>query len=66
MIKIGQTGIKDGVFAEYFHVNEADANLAILPEGIDPVCAAMFPDMVVTGFHGASLRTYPSATPYVS
>lgn len=49
------SNIKDGVFAEYFHVNEADANLAILPEGVDPVCAAMLPDMVVTGFHGAEL-----------
>ena len=49
------SNIKDGVFAEYFHVNEADANLAILPEGVDPVCAVMLPDMVVTGFHGAEL-----------
>ena len=23
--------VKDGVFAEYFHVNEADANMAIIP-----------------------------------
>lgn len=46
---------KDGVFAEYFHVNEADANLALLPEGVDPVSACMLPDMVVTGFHGVEL-----------
>lgn len=46
---------KDGVFAEYFHVNEADANLAHLPDEIDPVHAVMLPDMVVTGFHGAEL-----------
>ena len=46
---------KDGVFAEYFHVNEADANLAHLPDGVDPVAACMLPDMVVTGFHGAEL-----------
>ena len=25
---------KDGVFAEYFHVNEADANMAIIPEHV--------------------------------
>ena len=25
---------KDGVFAEYFHVNEADANMALIPEGV--------------------------------
>lgn len=49
------SNFKDGVFAEYFHVNEADANLALLPAGIDPVDAVMLPDMVVTGFHGAEL-----------
>ena len=49
------SNFKDGVFAEYFHVNEADANLALLPEGVDPVAACMLPDMVVTGFHGAEL-----------
>jgi threonine dehydrogenase-like Zn-dependent dehydrogenase len=49
------SNFKDGVFAEYFHVNEADANLALLPEGVDPVDAVMIPDMVVTGFHGAEL-----------
>ena len=46
---------KDGVFAEFYHVNEADANLAHLPEGVDPVDATMLPDMVVTGFHGVEL-----------
>ncbi len=46
---------KDGVFAEYFHVNEADANLAHLPDNVDPIHACMLPDMVVTGFHGAEL-----------
>lgn len=49
------SNIKDGVFAEYFHVNEADANLALLPDGIDPATAVMLSDMVVTGFHGAEL-----------
>lgn len=49
------SNFKDGVFAEYFHVNEADANLALLPPGVDPVAAVMLPDMVVTGFHGAEL-----------
>lgn len=46
---------KDGVFAEYFNVNEADANLCHLPENVDPISAVMLPDMVVTGFHGAEL-----------
>lgn len=49
------SNFKDGVFAEFFHVNEADANLALLPENVDPVAACMLPDMVVTGFHGAEL-----------
>lgn len=49
------SNFKDGVFAELFHVNEADANLALLPEGIDPAEATMLCDMVPTGFHGAEL-----------
>lgn len=49
------SNFKDGVFAEFFHVNEADANLAHLPPNVDPVAAVMLPDMVVTGFHGAEL-----------
>lgn len=46
---------KDGVFAEFFHVNEADGNLARLPHGVDPVSAVMLSDMIPTGFHGAEL-----------
>ena len=49
------SNFKDGVFGEYFHVNEADANLAVLPEGIDPAAAVMLSDMVPTGFHGVEL-----------
>ncbi|MEA5144307.1 MAG: NAD(P)-dependent alcohol dehydrogenase [Oscillibacter sp.] len=49
------SNFKDGVFAEYFHVNEADGNLALLPESVDPVSAVMLSDMVPTGFHGAEL-----------
>ena len=49
------SNFKDGVFSEYFHVNEADANLAILPDGIDVADAVMLADMVPTGFHGAEL-----------
>ena len=49
------SNFKDGVFAEYFHVNEADANLALLPEGVDAASAVMLSDMVPTGFHGAEL-----------
>lgn len=46
---------KDGVFAEFFHVNDADGNLALLPPNINTVEACMLSDMVPTGFHGAEL-----------
>ncbi len=46
---------KDGVFAEFFHVNEADANLAHLPDDLDPGTACMLCDMMPTGFHAAEL-----------
>lgn len=49
------SNFKDGVFGEYFHVNEADANLAILPDSIDVGAAVMLSDMVPTGFHGVEL-----------
>jgi len=49
------SNFKDGVFAEYFHVNEADANLAHIPEGVTPEDCVMVTDMVTTGFHGAEL-----------
>ncbi|EAY19615.1 alcohol dehydrogenase 1, putative [Trichomonas vaginalis G3] len=49
------SNFKDGVFAEYFHVNEADANLAKLPEGLTPRDVIMCSDMMTTGFHGAEL-----------
>ncbi len=47
--------IKDGVFAEYFHVNQADANLVLLPEGVSKEAALMTVDMMSTGFHGVEL-----------
>lgn len=46
---------KDGVFAEFFHVNDADGNIAHLPPEINSVDACMLSDMVTTGFHGAEL-----------
>lgn len=49
------SNFKDGVFSEFFHVNEADANLARLPSSVDPASAVMLSDMVPTGFHGAEL-----------
>lgn len=49
------SNFKDGVFGEFFHVNDADGNLALLPKNINPVDACMLSDMVPTGFHGAEL-----------
>lgn len=49
------SNFKDGVFAEFFHVNEADANMAILPDDVDAAAAVMLSDMVPTGFHGVEL-----------
>ncbi|MDR1972462.1 MAG: zinc-binding dehydrogenase [Treponema sp.] len=46
---------KDGTFAEFFHVNMADANLVILPEEIAPEAALMTVDMMSTGFHAVEL-----------
>jgi threonine dehydrogenase-like Zn-dependent dehydrogenase len=47
------SNIKDGVFAEYFHVNEADGNMALLPKNVSIEEGVMLSDMVPTGFHGA-------------
>ena len=49
------SNFKDGVFAEFFHVNEADANMAILPDDVDAAAAVMLSDMVPTGFHGVEM-----------
>lgn len=46
---------KDGVFAEYFHVNDADAQLALLPDSVTLDQAVMIGDMMTTGFHGAEM-----------
>lgn len=43
---------KDGVFAEFFHVNHVDANVALLPDSINAVDGTMLTDMVSTGFRG--------------
>ncbi|MDD4565102.1 MAG: zinc-binding dehydrogenase [Eubacteriales bacterium] len=46
---------KDGVFAEFFSVNNADANLVLLPEGVSTDAALMATDMMSTGFYGAEM-----------
>ncbi|ACL16729.1 NAD(P)-dependent alcohol dehydrogenase [Methanosphaerula palustris] len=47
--------LKDGTFAEYFHVNDADANLTLLPDGVTLEQAVMVVDMMTTGFYGAEM-----------
>ena len=51
--------IKDGVFAEYFHVNEADANMAKIPDGVTDEAAVYCCDMLSTGFMGAEHGNIP-------
>lgn len=46
---------KDGVFAEFFHVNNADANLVLLPKDVSVDAALMTVDMMSTGFYGAEM-----------
>jgi threonine dehydrogenase-like Zn-dependent dehydrogenase len=50
---------KDGVFGEYFHVNEADANLARIPDAVSDEAAAYCADMLSTGFMGAEHGDIP-------
>jgi isopropanol dehydrogenase (NADP+) len=50
---------KDGVFAEYFHVNEADANMAKIPDDVPNDTAVYVSDMMSTGFAGAEAADVP-------
>lgn len=50
---------KDGVFAEYFHVNEADANMARIPDGVTDEAAVYCCDMLSTGLMGAENGNIP-------
>ncbi|POX58191.1 alcohol dehydrogenase [Streptomyces sp. Ru62] len=50
---------KDGVFADYFHVNDADANLAKIPDGVSDDVAVYCADMMSTGFMGAEKGDIP-------
>ena len=49
------SNFKDGVFSEYFHVNDADGNLALIPDGVSIEEACILSDMVPTGFHAVEL-----------
>jgi isopropanol dehydrogenase (NADP+) len=51
--------IKDGVFAEYFHVNDAQANLAPIPKSVPDDSAVYTCEMMSTGFIGAEHANIP-------
>ncbi|MFH1699464.1 MAG: NAD(P)-dependent alcohol dehydrogenase [Candidatus Zixiibacteriota bacterium] len=51
--------IKDGVFAEYFNVNDAEANLAVIPDDVSEEAAVYTTDMMSTGFIGAEHANIP-------
>lgn len=51
--------VKDGTFAEYVHVNEADANLAQIPETVSDEEAVYVTDMMSTGFMAAENAEIP-------
>jgi threonine dehydrogenase-like Zn-dependent dehydrogenase len=45
-------GSWDGVFAEFFKINQADANLVLKPENVSIESALMTVDMMSTGLYG--------------
>jgi threonine dehydrogenase-like Zn-dependent dehydrogenase len=51
--------VKDGNMAEYFHVNNAQANLALIPDGLPDEKAVYCADMLSTGFMGAEHANIP-------
>jgi threonine dehydrogenase-like Zn-dependent dehydrogenase len=51
--------IKDGVFAEFFHVNDAEANLAPIPKTVSDEAAVYTCDMMSTGFSAAENASVP-------
>lgn len=53
------TAQKDGNMAEYFHVNDADYNLAPIPDGLADEVAVYACDMLSTGFVGAENANIP-------
>lgn len=53
------SNIKDGIFAEYFHVNDAEANLAAIPDSVEDDAAVYTCDMMSTGFMGAEHGNIP-------
>jgi threonine dehydrogenase-like Zn-dependent dehydrogenase len=52
--------VRDGTFAEFFIVNEADANMALIPESVADEVAVYTADMMSTGFMAAENARIPS------
>jgi threonine dehydrogenase-like Zn-dependent dehydrogenase len=50
---------KDGTLAEYFHVNAATANLALIPDGIPDKAAIFVSEAMPLGFGGAERANIP-------
>ncbi|MDQ0287290.1 threonine dehydrogenase-like Zn-dependent dehydrogenase [Desulfofundulus luciae] len=50
---------KDGSMAEYFHVNDAEANLVPIPDSVSDEAALYTTDMMSTGFMGAEHANIP-------
>lgn len=50
---------KDGTIAEYFHVNDAEANVVPVPDSISDDAALYTTDMMTTGFKGAENADIP-------
>ena len=51
--------LKDGSFAEYFHVNDATANLVHIPKSLPDDMVVYTCDMMSTGFMGAEHAAIP-------
>ena len=51
--------LKDGVFADYFHVNDAQANLCKIPDAVPDEQAVYACDMMSTGFAAAENAAIP-------
>jgi threonine dehydrogenase-like Zn-dependent dehydrogenase len=51
--------LKDGNMAEYFHVNDAEGNLALIPDGLTDEQAVYCSDMLSTGFMAAENANIP-------
>lgn len=51
--------VKDGSLAEYFHVNNAEANRAHIPDGLTDEQAVYCADILSTGFMAAEHAAIP-------